>query len=235
MYGKNLEESKTWLACIQPKAGTTNWQKALLKSSGNTSDKIDFKGPASKHRQKFFNLLDKLSGLSEDKRKSVLKKSENQVNFLHVRNPFDRLYSAWHQKFNKSFLNVAPYERYVDQMEVDRTNSEHKIPDGMLCSFADFVKYSAFTNLGPNTQFGHFEVFGVKFSAQKLIFQNCPVGSPFELVLLGNFENRFLAKNFTQKTSKFRSRTKICERTVLFKTPRIEFSLEKCFLAVPAV
>ena len=26
-------------------------------------------------------------------------------------------------------------------MEVDRTNSEYKIPDGMLCSFADFVKY----------------------------------------------------------------------------------------------
>ena len=43
-------------------------------------------------------------------------------------------------------------------------------------------RYSAFKKIGPASKFGHFEVFGVKFSAKKSIFQNCLSGSPYGLV-----------------------------------------------------
>ena len=129
----NLAKNK-WIACIQPKSGTTNWQKLLLKSSGNEKF-TNFEGAASENH-KFFNQLDKLSSYNKDKREGIINTSESTIKFMHVRNPFDRLYSAWHQKFNTSFTNFKPYKKYVSEMKIEYTT-----PTGMACSFADFVNY----------------------------------------------------------------------------------------------
>ena len=61
-------------------------------------------------------------------------------------------------------------------------------------------------------------VFGVKFSAKKLISQNCPIKRARRASPKGNLEKiDFLAENFTQKTSKmtkFRRRAENFERAV---------------------
>ena len=63
-----------------------------------------------------------------------------------------------------------------------------------------------------------FGVFGLKFSAKKSIFQNCPIKRARRASRKGNFEKSiFLAGNFTPKTSKMTkigSRNKMFERTV---------------------
>ena len=43
--------------------------------------------------------------------------------------------------------------------------------------------YSAFKNFGPVPKFGHFEVFGVKFSGKKSIFNYCLFGSFYGAIL----------------------------------------------------
>ena len=69
--------------------------------------------------------------------------------------------------------------------------------------------YSAFKNLVI------FEVFWVKFSAEKSIFQNCLSGSFYGAIS----KNRFSAENFTQKTSKM---TKFLNALHLHETPAVK-------------
>ena len=54
--------------------------------------------------------------------------------------------------------------------------------------------YSAFKTFGRAPKFGHFEVFGVKFSAKKSIFQNCPIKRAKRASRQGNSE-KFHSKN----------------------------------------
>ena len=48
----------------------------------------------------------------------------------------------------------------------------------------------------------NFEVFGVKLSAKKSIFQNCLSGSPLGLVLWGNFQKSIFGRKFHSKNLK---------------------------------
>ena len=90
--------------------------------------------------------------------------------------------------------------------------------------FVSLQKYSAFKNFGPTTSiWSFFEVFGVKFSAKKSIFQNCPLNEPEgwagkAILKKSIFWPKISLKNL-KKWPNWGSRTRIFERTVL--SPRI--------------
>lgn len=124
-YGEN------WFACIQPKSGTTNWQKALIRAASNESstheNAVDSKN--------IYKVLPRLSDLNYKYRYKKITSTRYKI--LVVRHPIQRLFSAWRDKFNKSSSDFWHTEKkYLSKIKLNKL-----VPDGMGCSFSDFIKY----------------------------------------------------------------------------------------------
>ena len=132
-YGKN------YVMCTPPKAGTTNWQKTLvaLKRRISTKKLVGLS-------ESFYRILPRVldlkrrdkSRLNEPNSYENLIKSK-KYKIISVRHPVERLFSAWHDKFNKTNKYSQAYQaKYAKSIP-----KNYPTPENYLCSFQDFIDY----------------------------------------------------------------------------------------------
>ncbi|KAL8600117.1 hypothetical protein ACOMHN_009724 [Nucella lapillus] len=124
--------------CYIPKVACTNWRRLLLVLSGKVKVKnvLDISGGDVHGRYK--RLLPKLSNFNEGERQYRL---DNYFKFMFVREPFERLLSAWRNKFQ----NMNPYFRKnYGQSIVRRFRDSDEVEDGKekaAVRFEEFLQY----------------------------------------------------------------------------------------------
>jgi len=107
--------------CLPPKAGTTNFQDALAQLRGLHGRKI----------------LPRLKNRDYQNASEVISKS--QLFVLNTRNPFERILSAWRDKFHSS-ASKQRQEFFKPSIDIFE---EGKIPNEYVSSFPAFVNHLA--------------------------------------------------------------------------------------------
>ncbi|CAH0549616.1 unnamed protein product [Brassicogethes aeneus] len=127
------------LYCYVPKIACTNWKRVLmvLTNQSNASNLVDI--PSNLVHSK--NATVKLSDLDKNLAKKCL---ETYTTFLMVRHPFERILSAYRNKFNGNYTNSKYFQkRYgkhiLKNYRKDATKQELK--SGANVTFREFVKF----------------------------------------------------------------------------------------------
>ena len=109
--------------CLPPKAGTTNFQDALAQLRG-------------RHGR---GILPRLNNSDYRDASEIISKSSIFV--LNTRNPFERILSAWRDKFHSSASSERQdqFKPSIDLFE----EGEGQIPKGYVSSFPAFVNHLA--------------------------------------------------------------------------------------------
>lgn len=108
--------------CLPPKAGTTNFQDTLAQLRG-----LHGRG-----------ILPRLE--NSDYRDASGAISKSRLFVLNTRNPFERVLSAWRDKFSSS-ASESRQELY--KSSIDLFEEDGSIPDGYVSSFPAFVNHLA--------------------------------------------------------------------------------------------
>ncbi|XP_067683638.1 carbohydrate sulfotransferase 11-like [Haliotis asinina] len=134
------------LYCQVPKVACTNWRRMLLILSG----KVDVSDPmllkANDVHQKYDKYLTYLSDLTSDEVDYALR---NYFKFFIVREPFERLLSAYRNKFqgqtNSSKFFHARYGKNIIR-RYRKNASANSLAHGNDVTFLEFVQYVVDTN-----------------------------------------------------------------------------------------
>lgn len=121
--------------CFVAKVASTNWKRILMILQGNSShDPLDIPANES-HRANLFRTLD---GYSEPE---IDYRLRHYFKFLFARHPFERVLSAFRNKFEKE--NAYFHRRFGSLMlRRYRDNaSEEAVADGDGVRFAEFARY----------------------------------------------------------------------------------------------
>jgi len=143
--GKQLEKfqlvdlfrikQKNILACLPPKAGTTNWQRYFAALIDTSKEPEEFQVP---------DVFDQLPRVLKENK--TLAESLSDVNtytrMVNTRHPFARLLSGWRQKFEKSFYNIEVYmRRYGRKIARSSPDGVSEAPETHHFSFEQFLNY----------------------------------------------------------------------------------------------
>lgn len=109
-----IDHQHKLLYCYVPKVACTNWKRVLMVLTGrsNASNLVDI--PASLAHNE--NSTISLSELTQNDAQYCL---NNYINFLMVRHPFERLLSAYRNKFESSH----PSAKYFQVSTVSQVNA----------------------------------------------------------------------------------------------------------------
>ncbi len=113
-----VSDSLGVIYCHAQKVGSTVWKRALGLASGDVTDDLirsklqdhpRIKENPSKfvHRDAYLQLTG-MKRLTNYKKQEQQERIENHFKFLIVRNPLERLYSAYHDKFVLKDATIAP-------------------------------------------------------------------------------------------------------------------------------
>lgn len=124
------------LYCYVPKVACTNWKRIMLSLEKNgISDPLDF--PAdSIHNQTLFRTLDKFS------RQEIDFRLRHYFKFLFVRHPFERLISAFRNKFQQNYS--VYFQQRFGRLIVERYREDPEdsaLLRGNDVTFAEFAQY----------------------------------------------------------------------------------------------
>jgi len=108
--------------CLPPKCGTTNWQDALSSLSGGHG-----KGNIPQADPTDFTDSKRINKMSD-------------IKIINTRNPFQRLVSAWRDKFNK---NINPRRQGFFLPSIRTFETGYEFDDKYSCSFEAFISYRA--------------------------------------------------------------------------------------------
>ncbi|XP_053145883.1 carbohydrate sulfotransferase 13 isoform X2 [Hemicordylus capensis] len=132
------------LYCYVPKVACTNWKRVMmvLTGQGKYQDPLDI--PANEA-----HVSSNLRMLSEYSTPEINYRLRNYLKFIFVREPFERLVSAYRNKFTRSY-NTAFHKRYGTKIiRRHRQNpSKEALEHGHDVHFEEFVYYL----LDPRTQ-----------------------------------------------------------------------------------
>lgn len=138
-----VEETNRVLYCYVPKVACTNWKRVLLAISGKVEiDKNDPKTPFGLggyevHFDKKFNkIIRKLSSYTKAEIKYRLK---NYFKFLFVREPTERIYSAYRNKIQLS--EDEGYNQKYRRMIIDKYRVKEERGDNDIPRFEEFIKF----------------------------------------------------------------------------------------------
>jgi len=125
--------------CLPLKTGTTNWQRAFLRNLNPNVKPHELKTPA------LFSKLPRISDLEDSLQEITLKRTD-YVHGINVRHPFSRLFSAYNQKFKKSFYTrfkkmFSPYGNIM--MKIDKKRKIVFDRDEYVASFESFLRMIA--------------------------------------------------------------------------------------------
>jgi len=187
----DVEKMKDLTICVPRKCGTSSWQRALisqlshfywenrLPSNSRTilrnelekdhyyydskSEYLNFSRPLSSDEIK----SPKSYFVTSQFRTSMPITTKNEIRVINFRNPFERLYSAYSDKFNlkSSFLNVAaaihnendPVKNIFKAVEMFNQKGGYKKPKGYFSSFEAFIRYITMSDT--KSQNGHWRNF----------------------------------------------------------------------------
>nr|XP_023682567.1 carbohydrate sulfotransferase 11-like isoform X1 [Paramormyrops kingsleyae] len=139
-----VDDQHGLLYCYVPKVACTNWKRVLmvLTGGGRYSDPLQI--PANEA-----HVPSNLRTLSEYSPGEINQRLRSYLKFVFVREPFERLVSAYRNKFTRSY-NTAFHKRYGTKI-VRRHRADPRpeaLERGDDVSFEEFVRYLA----DPRTQ-----------------------------------------------------------------------------------
>lgn len=124
------------LACLPPKAGTTNWQRYFAGLLDSEREPEDFGVP-----EVFDQLPRLLKNVNTDSVAQLIEQYAAFSKMINTRHPFARLVSAWRQKFAKDFWNGTKFLKKFGRKIAEFDDDD--VPDTHHFSFMQFVQYVA--------------------------------------------------------------------------------------------
>uniref|UniRef100_A0A3P9I9V9 Carbohydrate sulfotransferase n=1 Tax=Oryzias latipes TaxID=8090 RepID=A0A3P9I9V9_ORYLA len=132
-----VDDKHGLIYCYVPKVACTNWKRVLmvLGSGGRYTDPLAI--PANEA-----HVAGKLRSLSDLSPAEINQRLRSYLKFIFVREPFERLVSAYRNKFTRSY-NTAFHKRYGTKIvRRHRQNpSPEALEQGNDVSFREFVQY----------------------------------------------------------------------------------------------
>ena len=145
------------LYCKIPKVACTNWKKTLLMAADHLAvDEAERVVGYDIHHTLETKYLKTLDEYSQEEIVSMLK---SYFKFAFVRHPFDRLVSAYRNKFNNSLNTLFP-EMYGTQIirQYRPSADNDSVTTGKNVTFEEFVRYAIDTH--PAKQNEHWQPYG---------------------------------------------------------------------------
>uniref|UniRef100_A0A3B4EXK7 Carbohydrate sulfotransferase n=1 Tax=Pundamilia nyererei TaxID=303518 RepID=A0A3B4EXK7_9CICH len=129
-----VEERSRLLYCEVPKAGCSNWKRVLMVLSGSAASTRDIPHNAAHYE----NRLPRLSGYS---RAGVTERLRSYTKALFVREPFERLVSAFRDKFESpnSYYHPVFGRAIISRYRANATHAA--LRSGAGVTFREFVQY----------------------------------------------------------------------------------------------
>ncbi|KAL2087812.1 hypothetical protein ACEWY4_016640 [Coilia grayii] len=130
------------LFCQTPKVGNTQWKKVLIVLNGKFSKVEDIPEDMVHDHEK--NGLPRLSSLKENE---IRERLDNYFKFFIVRDPFERIISAFKDKFVKNPRFEPWYKHDIAPAIIRKYRKIHRDPDDSSSHkapglrFEDFVRY----------------------------------------------------------------------------------------------
>ncbi|KAM4652349.1 carbohydrate sulfotransferase 11-like [Discoglossus pictus] len=125
------------LYCYVPKVACTNWKRVMMVLTGHGKYKDPMQIPANEA-----HIPSNLRSLSEFSTHEINYRLRNYLKFIFVREPFERLVSAYRNKFTRSY-NTAFHKRYgtkiIERHRRDPTNEA--LEHGNDVTFEEFLYY----------------------------------------------------------------------------------------------
>ncbi|XP_066521165.1 carbohydrate sulfotransferase 11-like [Hoplias malabaricus] len=152
------------LYCYVPKVACTNWKRVLLVLTGELGGPHDPLQIAANEA----HTPGRLRTLSEYSAPEINRRLRTYLKFLFVREPFERLVSAYRNKFTRSY-NTAFHRRYGTRI-IRRHRHEPRpeaLERGDDVSFTEFVRYL----VDPSTQ--HEEPFNEHWERAHALCHPC--------------------------------------------------------------
>ncbi|KAJ8260047.1 hypothetical protein GJAV_G00176460 [Gymnothorax javanicus] len=139
-----VDDQHRLLYCYVPKVACTNWKRVLMVLTGDGRYRDPLKIPANEA-----HVAGNLRTLSEYSTAEINHRLRTYLKFIFVREPFERLVSAYRNKFTRSY-NTAFHKRYGTKIiRRHRPNPRPEALDrGDDVSFEEFVYYL----VDPHTQ-----------------------------------------------------------------------------------
>ncbi|XP_070198058.1 carbohydrate sulfotransferase 11-like isoform X2 [Littorina saxatilis] len=138
-----VNDKNKMLYCIVAKVACSNWRRVLLALSGkvNATNPTDINIHAVHHQYK--SLLPLLRSFTRPESEHRL---SNYYKFMFVRNPLERLLSAWRNKFQTNMSTSVSFRRYFVQVIVrqyrnDSQQLDKKSLDSVQIRFDEFLRF----------------------------------------------------------------------------------------------
>ncbi|XP_037096148.1 carbohydrate sulfotransferase 11-like isoform X2 [Syngnathus acus] len=132
-----VDDKHSLIYCYVPKVACTNWKRILmvLTSDGRYTEPLAI--PANEA-----HVAGNLRTLSEFSAPEINRRLRSYLKFIFVREPFERLVSAYRNKFTRSY-NTAFHKRYGTKIiRRHRKNPDPEaLENGNDASFHEFVQY----------------------------------------------------------------------------------------------
>ncbi|CAH2312047.1 carbohydrate sulfotransferase 13 [Pelobates cultripes] len=132
-----VDDTHGLLYCYVPKVACTNWKRVMMILTGQSKYKDPAQIPANEA-----HISTNLRSLSEFTTSEINYRLRNYLKFIFVREPFERLVSAYRNKFTRTY-NTAFHKRYGTKIvERHRRNpSLEALERGDDVTFEEFVYY----------------------------------------------------------------------------------------------
>ena len=134
-----VDDKHKLLYCAIPKVACTNWFRVFLVLTGKVNHTRTSDIPASDVHNIYSDQLTRLSSFNKREIKYRLK---NYLKFMFVRNPFERMLSAYRNKFVSQWNKYFParYGRYIIR-QYRKNATQQAIQSGSDVKFKEFVQY----------------------------------------------------------------------------------------------
>ncbi|XP_028824358.1 carbohydrate sulfotransferase 11-like [Denticeps clupeoides] len=132
-----VDDEHGLLYCYVPKVACTNWKRVMMVLTGGGRYQEPLAIPANEA-----HVPSHLRSLADFSASEIHRRLRSYLKFVFVRDPFERLVSAYRNKFTRSY-NSAFHRRYGT--EIVRQHRRHPAPEALRrghdVSFAEFLYY----------------------------------------------------------------------------------------------
>ena len=134
-----VDDTHKVLYCEIPKVACTNWKRVLLILSGHLNTTEPMEIPANRVHGEYTKYIRKLNSYEPEEIQYRLK---NYYKFIFVRNPLERLLSAYYNKFTMKYNQYFPEKFGRKIIRRYRKNATRKeLESGTDVKFSEFVQY----------------------------------------------------------------------------------------------